>query len=237
MAMSLFQFKQFSITQEHSALKLGTDAMLLGALTDFEKPSSIIDIGTGMGILALMMAQKHLCPITAIDIDEGAVCDAKKNCAESSWNNRIFVECCSLQNYINQTKNEFDGIICNPPFFSNSPTNNSIAKTMARHTISLDPNDLFYGINKLLSKTGSASIIIPTSEKQLFTEKAQKHNLYTIKEVEIYPFSSSEKANRAVIFFSKKWSAFQKSQIHIRENDNNYTSEYKNLTKDFYIKL
>ena len=237
MAMSLFQFKQFSITQEHSALKLGTDAMLLGALTDFEKPSSIIDIGTGIGILALMMAQKHLCPITAIDIDDGAICDAQQNCTESPWHERISVECRSLQDFSNETENKFDGIICNPPFFTNSLPNPSIAKTMARHTVSLTPNDLFCGIHTLLTETGIATINIPTSEKQLFIESAQKYNLHSIKEVAIYPFATSEGPNRAILSFSKKWSGFQRTQIHIREKDNNYTSEYKDLTKDFYIKL
>lgn len=237
MAMSSFQFKQFSISQEHSALKLGTDAMLLGALTNFENPSAILDIGTGTGILALMMAQKHSCPITAIDIDEGAICDAQKNFTESPWHERIKVEQSSLQDFASKTEHEFDGIICNPPFFSNSLHNPSIAKTMARHTVSLTPNDLFCGIEKLISASGTASIIIPTSEKQLFIEHAQKHNLHTIKEVAIYPFATSEAPNRAVLFFSKKWSGFQRNQIHIRENDNRYRSEYKDLTKDFYIKL
>lgn len=237
MAISLFQFKQFSIAQEHSALKLGTDAILLGALTNFENPNAILDIGTGMGILMLMMAQKYPCPITAIDIDEGAICDAKKNCAESPWNDRINVECSSLQDFSNKTDNKFNGIICNPPFFSNSLPNPTIAKTIARHTVSLTPNDLFCGIEKLLTEAGTATIIIPTSEKSLFVEHAQKHNLHTIKEVAIYPFATSEAPNRAVLFFSKKWSGFQRNQIHIRENDNRYTAEYKDLTKDFYIKL
>lgn len=237
MAMSSFQFKQFSVEQKHSALKLGTDAILLGALTTFHNPNAILDIGTGMGILALMMAQRYDCPITAIDIDDGAICDAQKNCTESPWHERISVECRSLQDFSNETELKFDGIICNPPFFTNSLPNPSIAKTMARHTVSLTPNDLFCAIDSLLTETGIATIIIPTSEKQLFIESTQKYKLHSIKEVAIYPFATSETPNRVVLSFSKKWSGFQKTQIHIRENDNKYTSEYKDLTKDFYIKL
>ncbi|MBR6265199.1 MAG: 50S ribosomal protein L11 methyltransferase, partial [Bacteroidales bacterium] len=97
--MNSFRFQQFSISQEHSALKLGTDAVILGASATFEHPKSILDIGTGTGILALMMAQKYPCPITAIDIDEGAIADATLNVRNSPWKDRISVKTQSLQDF------------------------------------------------------------------------------------------------------------------------------------------
>ena len=165
--MNSFRFQQFSISQEHSALKLGTDAVILGASTTFNNPKSILDIGTGTGILALMMAQKYPCPITAIDIDEGAIIDATLNINNSPWKERITVKAQSLQDFLS-TNVQFDGIICNPPFFSNSLANKDLRKTLARHTINLTPEILFSCIEKILSPTGQATIIVPFQGKENF---------------------------------------------------------------------
>ncbi len=232
-----FQFKQFSIQQEHAALKVGTDAVILGALTSFANPSNILDIGTGTGILALMMAQKYNCAITAIDIDEGAILDATINCGNSVWKDKIAVQLCSLQDFTIQQKNLFDGIICNPPFFTNCLKNNNESKTNARHTTQLSPQDLFANAQKLLSPTGSISIIIPQSEKIVFSSYAQDSNFYLTYECAIFPFSDSKEPNRCVLSYSKQWNNFKKETLYIRENKSTYTQEYKELTKDFYIRL
>ncbi|MCQ2608599.1 MAG: methyltransferase [Bacteroidales bacterium] len=232
-----FQFKQFTIEQEHAALKLGTDAVLLGAITSFENPTNILDIGTGTGILALMMAQKYNCHITAIDIDEGAVTDATYNCNNSAWKDRISVQLCSLQEFAKEQNHTFDGIICNPPFFTNCLKNSNESKTNARHTTQLSSQDLFLNAKKILSPTGAISIIIPQSERLTFAAYAQEVGLYLTYECSIYPFSDSKEPNRCVLTYSQIWNNYKKEHIHIREDKTTYTHEYKELTTDFYKQI
>lgn len=234
---SSFQFKQFTIQQEHAALKVGTDAVILGSLTSFKNPKNILDIGTGTGILALMMAQKYNSIITAIDIDEGAIADAVTNCNNSPWKDRITTQRCSLQEFTKGQNDTFDGIICNPPFFTNCLKNNNESKTNARHTTQLSPQDLFSNIEKLLSPNGVFSFIIPYNEKILFASCAQDANLYLTDECDIYPFADSNEPNRCVLTYSRIWSNFNKKHLHIREDKTTYTQEFKNITQDFYIKI
>ena len=230
---TVFQFKQFAISQEHSALKLGTDAVLLGALTEFNHPRNILDIGTGTGILALMMAQKYRCAITAIDIDEGAVLDAKENVKNSPWNEIITI----INGDIHDTdlQQKYDGIICNPPFFSNSLLNPELNKAIARHTITLTPQSLFHSIETLLDDDGKASIIIPFSEKKLFCGTATLTGLYAIAEWLVFPKTNAEKPNRCILQFAKQWQSFTQKSIAIRNSDSSYSDEFKELTKDFYL--
>ena len=233
--MVAFQFKQFSISQEHAALKLGTDAVLLGSLTEFENPNSILDIGTGTGILALMMAQKYTCHITAIDIDENAIIDAQTNVQTSKWSDRISVQQISLQDFIKKSSSQFDGIICNPPFFSNSLQNLNETKSIARHTITLTPAILFQCIENILTENGVASIIIPYSEKTRFCEAATQSHLYNIAEWEIFPKTNVSNPNRCILQFSKQWHPFNRNSITIRNQDFSYTEAFKQATKEFYV--
>lgn len=235
--MNAFQFKQFSISQEHAALKLGTDAVLLGSLTQFGQPNSILDIGTGTGILALMMAQKYSCPITAIDIDGNAILDAHTNVMASNWSNRISVQQISLQDFTKDSPSQFDGIICNPPFFSNSLHNPNATKAIARHTITLTPMDLFHCVETLLSEKGMASIIIPYSEKTRFCEAATQSNLHLIAEWEIYPKTNAGSPNRSILQFSKQWQPFSRNTIAIRNQDSSYSEPFKQATEEFYFNL
>ena len=228
-----FQFKQFAISQEHSALKLGTDAVLLGALTEFNHPQNILDIGTGTGILALMMAQKYHCAITAIDIDEGAILDAKENVKNSPWNEIITIVHGDIHNTNFQQK--FDGIICNPPFFSNSLQNPESNKAIARHTITLTPKTLFHSIETLLGENGKASIIIPFSEKNRFCENATLSGLYAIAEWIIFPKTNATSPNRCVLQFAKQWQPFTQKHIAIRNEDSSYSDEFKQVTRDYYL--
>lgn len=230
-----FRFKQFTISQEHAALKLGTDAVLLGCLTTFDSPTSILDIGTGTGILSLMMAQKYSCPITAIDMDAQAIIDAKINIQASPWNDRIEAKETSLQDFARTTKQTFDSFICNPPFFTNSLKNPDTSKTIARHAVTLDANTLFSNIEILGSEQYTASIIIPCTEKEKYAEAAMHHNLHLIREITVFPFISTEKANRSILKFSNKWNNFSQSTIAIRSEDKSYTNTFKQLTKEFYL--
>ncbi|OQA99315.1 MAG: tRNA1(Val) (adenine(37)-N6)-methyltransferase [Bacteroidetes bacterium ADurb.Bin217] len=232
MSYSTFVCKEFSIIQNSEVLKLGTDAIILGCLSDFHTPTNILDIGTGTGILTLMMAQKYRAQFTAIDIlHESFIC-ASHNFTQSKWSDFISCKHISLQDFCLSTQETFDGIICNPPFFSHSLHNKSTFQTIARHSVALSPIDLFACSQILLSPKGIISIIIPYSEKQTFCEQALYYNLYTIKETLISPFFESN-PNRIVLHFSKTWNPLESSHIYIRNKDKTYSEVYKELTKKY----
>jgi len=233
--MVAFQFKQFSISQEHAALKLGTDAVLLGCLTSFQNPTSILDVGTGTGILSLIMAQKYPCPITAIDIDENAIIDANININASPWRDRITVQQISLQDFANSTTQRFDAIICNPPFFTNGILSPEKSKATARHNIELTAETFFSSVAAISAETCCVSIILPTSEKTRYTDSATNNNFYLVQETTIFPFENSENPNRTILRFSKQWEPFTSSKLSIRKDKSTYSNEYKELTKDLYL--
>lgn len=233
--MIAFQFKQFSISQEHAALKLGTDAMLLGCVTSFQNPKSILDVGTGTGILSLIMAQKYSCPITAIDIDENAVIDANINVKASPWRNRITVQQISLQDFAKSTTQQFDAIICNPPFFTNGIHSPEKSKATARHCVELTAETFFSSVAAISTETCCVSIILPTSEKTRYAESATNNNFYLVQETTIFPFENSENPNRTILRFTKQWAPFTSSKLAIRKDKSTYSNEYKELTKDLYL--
>lgn len=235
--MSGFQFKKFSISQDNTALKVGTDSVILGSFAHFDSPQNILDIGTGTGILSLMIAQKYGCSLTAIDIDEGAIFDAKYNIESSVFKDLIRVENISVQEYSKESIQKYDGIVCNPPFFSNSLLCADESKTIARHTQTLTPKDLFAAIQNLLNEKGSAYIIIPYSEKVLFNTCATEYSLYDVFELQVFPFKDSAMPNRIVVEYSKQWRSFESTSLIIRNEDRSYSEDYKTLTKDFYIRL
>lgn len=235
--MSSFQFKKFSISQDNAALKVGTDSVILGSFAYFENPQNILDIGTGTGILSLMMAQKFGCSITAIDIDAGAITDAKYNVETSIFKDLIQVDLVSIQEYLNVSTRKFNGIVCNPPFFTNSLHCSNESKTIARHTDNLTPHELFVAIQHLMSDNGSAYIIIPYSEKLRFNACATETGLYDVFELLVFPMKSSSTPNRVVIEYSKIWRSFLTKSLVVRNDDRSYSDDYKALTKDFYIRL
>lgn len=235
--MGGFQFKKFYISQENTALKVGTDSVILGSYAHFVNPQSLLDIGTGTGILSLMMAQKYACNVLGIDIDDGAVVDAQHNVENSEYKDIIDIEKVDIQSFACGTVRKFDGVICNPPFFSNSLGCSSTQKTIARHTCNLTPKELFCGIQKILKDDGSVFIIIPYQEKVLFNTFASEYDLYEVSELLIFPFENSTTPNRVVVEYAKQWHSFNSQSLHIRNANKMYSEEYVNLTKEFYVHL
>lgn len=236
MKESVFHCKEFSVRQQKAALKVGTDSILLGAFTEFSEPTHILDIGTGTGILSLLMAQKYNCSIIGIDIDAGAIEDAEYNFNTSTWHSNLQALHISLEEFSQKNENKFDGIICNPPFFSNSLQSTDTAKNIARHTIHINPQSLLHAANTLLTENGILYCIFPYSEKLPYLQAAQESNLYIHTEVEISATTDS-KPNRLIMAFGKQWKSTTKKTIHIRNTQRNYTQEYRELTKDIYVSL
>ncbi|MGB4204152.1 MAG: methyltransferase [Bacteroidales bacterium] len=232
-----FRFKQFHVYDQMSTMKVGTDAVLLGAWSRPPHTGNILDIGTGCGILALMMAQKTNAEITAIDIHPQSVKQAFTNFSESPWKNRLNVLEISLESFSESNSGIFDFIISNPPFFINSlkPSKNNLL--IAKHA-DIDFPDIFFGsIFKLLKPEGKAAFIIPYPELETVLQKLVHTGLNPYRIAEVFGKSSS-KPIRAMLEITKdKALDIKRESIHIFNSDMSYSEKYKLLTNDFYLFL
>ena len=216
-----FTFKQFHIIDDHTAMKVGTDGVLLGAWA--KGGTRILDIGTGTGLIALMMAQRFsTAQIDAIEIDKGALEDAHLN---------VYIPCSETQE-----EGIYDAILCNPPYFINSLKNYLQQRTTARHTDTLSHQELIYHSKRLLKPNGTLSVIIPYDNKDILEAEAIFNGLSILKRTNIKT-KSSKPAKRCLIEFGKDTTAVYKIEEQVLNDDNGVrTMWYQNLTQAFYIK-
>lgn len=231
----MFRFKQFTVRQDRTAMKVGTDGVLLGAWAEVEEAQNILDIGTGTGLIALMAAQKapHA-HIEAIEIEANACLQAQENIDESPWRDRIHLTQTPLQAYYPPMA--FDCIICNPPFFVHSTVCPDNSRSMARHCNSLPHTELIDHVARLLKTTGYFYVILPVAEAKELTAYAQETGLFPIRITYIHP-TPDKAPKRSLIKFAKTPRACQENHIVIEISRHQYTKEYIELTKDFYLYL
>jgi tRNA1Val (adenine37-N6)-methyltransferase len=233
-----FHFKQFTINQSRCAMKVGTDGVLLGAWASLEhKPDSILDVGGGTGLIALMLAQRcdaHL--IDAIEIDAAAYEQCVENFEESIWGDRLFCYHAGLDEFVDEVDEKYELIVSNPPFHSEDVSSGNAARDTARQSQSLPFENLLDGVTKLLSQRGSFSTIIPYKEEALFTSMAANLKLFPnrITHVRGHP-SAAFKRSLLTYGFDKK--AVKADVLTIEVERHRYTPEYMELTKDFYLKM
>ncbi len=242
MSNNYFKFKQFIVYQDKTAMKVGVDSVLLGSWVRCENVKEILDIGTGTGLLSLMLAQKTSANITAVEIDENACRQAIENIEKSKWDNIRVIQA-SIQDFASDNNQKFDLIICNPPYFSKSLKSNNLQRNIARHDNRLPINELFESVENLLSDNGKFYMIYPYSRKEYIFETAKMFNLYPTN---ILAIKGNEKkdANRCAIEFvnnnlpanNPKIAAKESVLIVRNSSTNEYSEEYKNLTKDYYIR-
>lgn len=231
-----FQFKKFRVYHDKSTMKVGTDAVLLACLTDYADINNILDVGCGSGIVSLMAAQLSNAAILAIDIHKASVIQADENFALSEWKQRLAAKKISSQQLADESLLKFDLIISNPPFFISSLKSPVSHRNLARHNDSLSHTDLLLAAKKLLQPTGRLSVILPTAEGNEFEIKAGEVGFYLKKRVEIKP-NPAKIANRMVLEFVLETAIPTISELCIRNENNEYSPEYKSLTKDFYLKF
>ena len=232
-----FQFKQFKILQEKTAMKVNTDGVLLGAWTNTNGAKTVLDIGTGTGLISLMIAQRSDAIITGVEIENDAANEALGNVQNSTWSNRIFIQNSSFQDFAKTTTNNFDLIISNPPFFSNGIKNTNPQISMARHNHLLPFEDIIAGAVKLLSDFGKLALILPFEQANKFAEKARHNSLFLIRLTEVKPFPDKE-PNRCLMELGKQEQVLQKNQMSVfDESGSEYSDEFKNLVREFYLKL
>lgn len=240
MSKTPFVFKQFSVNQNRCAMKIGTDGVLLGAWASVENnPFAILDIGAGTGIISLMLAQRCNAEIIdAIEIDAAAYEQCVDNFESSPWGDRLFCYHASLNEFVDEIDDKYDLIISNPPFYSEDFKTDNKQRDIARFQDALPFNHLIQSATKLLTEDGKFTVIIPFKEEKHFIKIASTHNLYINKILHVKGNPNSQ-IKRSLLEFS-----FQESDIEITKNmliietdRHKYTSDYINLTKDFYLKM
>ena len=231
-----FHFKSFSIKQEQSAMKVGTDGVLLGAWTmPSSYPNQILDIGTGTGLVAIMLAQRFTrSQIHAIDIEQASAEEAQFNAQSSPWSERLNIVHCALQDY--NPSNKYDLIVSNPPYFRNTTQSQDQARTTARNNDSLSLEYLVGKSYELLNENGELTFIMPSNEFETIQLLAEKFNFYINKLCWVRGNHQSP-IKRLLIALSKNKEILEEKNLIIENSRHKYTEEYKILCQDFYLKL
>ncbi|MDR0814393.1 MAG: tRNA1(Val) (adenine(37)-N6)-methyltransferase [Bacteroidales bacterium] len=239
MSNDFFRFKQFTIRQSQAAMKVGVDSVLLGAWADVSQANRVLDIGTGTGLLALMLAQRIATPdaqIDAVEIDANACSQARENVAASAWSGQINIYCDDFRHFAAHTHQHYDLIISNPPYFSNSLKSSDSRRCLARHNDSLLFLELMAGAAKLLTPEGKIAVVLPVQEADSFTKQATQHGLSVCRR--LYIRSTPAKQPYCLLLeLSGKKTPPTEQHLCIYDAQQAFTNEYIELTKSFYLKM
>ena len=231
----VFQYKQFTVCQKHAAMKVGTDADLLGTLA--AGGHHILDIGTGTGIISLMMAQRFPdATIEAIDIDDNAIIDATENFANSPFASRLSLEKISFQDFLKRNPEPiYDCIVCNPPYFDKSTESNDLSRTRARHTSSLPFSVLIEGAYKLLKDEGVFSVCIPPEVLEEFSAECIFKGFWLKAMYKVKSIPEKE-PKRYILVHKKGCPVTPDIQTYcMRNSDKSRSAWYNDLLRDFHI--
>ena len=231
-----FHFKKFSVRHDRSGMKVGTDGVLLGAWTDVKRATQILDIGTGTGVIALMLAQRasEAVTIDAVEIDDQAYADAQENIAASPWHDRIHIHHTAIQNFVTST--QFDLIVSNPPYFQKSYKPPAAQRETARHTGQLTFENILFVTEKLLTPTGKLNVIFPYTEGLQFIDMAQHKGLHCSRKC-IFRTRANKPVERLLLEFSWQKTTPEEGDILLYNEGENWSVGYKTLTRDFYLKI
>lgn len=216
-------------------MKISTDSVLIGAWAGVDDSKFILDIGTGSGIIALMLAQRSNAQIDAIDMDEDACSQAKDNFSKSKWGKRVNIFQSSLQNFFPNKK--YDLIISNPPYFPLPNSHKEKEGTHGKYTHMLPFVELVEGVIRLLSPTGCFYVIFPVHEGAFFTNEAEKRKLFLTDYVWVKTTTRKKFPKRILMKFELSEKPINDNKLFVIQNDSGYTDEYKELTKDYYLKF
>ena len=236
-----FQFKEFTIHQDKAAMKVGTDGVLLGAWCAVDDyPDSILDIGSGTGVVALMIAQRSdAMTIDAVEVDENAYEQTVENFEKSDWGDRLYCYHATFQEFADEIATEeesYNLIVSNPPFYTDTFESKDASRNKARFTAALSFEELVLGVAKILSKNGIFTTIIPFKEEEKFIDIAKEHQLFLNSVCRVQGNNTSE-IKRSLLAFSFEETEIQETHLIIETARHQYTEDYINLTKDFYLKM
>ena len=220
-------------------MKIGTDGVLLGAWCSLESlPKTILDIGTGTGIISLMLAQRSSAiTIDGVEVDPSAYMQTVDNFENSDWSDRLYCYNTSFQKFVDDTNKEtYDLIVSNPPFYTEDYITKNSSRNKARFTSSLTFKELIGGISKILSKSGFFSTIIPFKEESTFICLAEQHSLHLNKICRVQGNKNSD-IKRSLMTFSFNKVKISETNLIIENSRHKYTKEYEELTNNFYLKM
>lgn len=235
--IGMFRFKQFTIDDQNSAMKVGTDGVLLGAWASMPcKEGLLLDIGCGSGILSLMMAQRSEgnMRIDAIDIDEGAVIDSKNNFAATPWNKNLNAICCNFVSFTKECAKKYDIVISNPPFFSEDTLSPDIKRSSARNTSSLSFDSLFEGVSDIIATNGLFAMITPAESYSYLAQIALLKGFYLRRLTWVVTVDGVE-PKRVLTEWGRVQTKYSIDRLVINTQDGFLTEKYKSFTREFYL--
>lgn len=228
--MKPFQFKNFSITQSKNVFRVGTDGVLLGTLSSVESARSVLEVGTGTGLISLMVAQRNAkAHIIALDITKDAVSLAAQNFSQSPYSDQLQVLLSDFKEF--QTEMKFDLIISNPPYFEENP---SLKDRIARQQTDLTFENLISKAANLLSQIGVISVIIPFEAAEIINEIATRNQLNLHRKIIIYGIKDST-PKRLILEFGLREEEFEEQEFTIEKSPRKFSDEYLKLTKEFHV--
>ena len=232
-----FHFKQFSINHHNSTMKVGTDAILLSVWCDVSNARTILDIGTGSGIIALLIASRSMAIVDAVELDQESVNEAQKNFQNSPYSNRLNIYHVDFDRFAVNPSHKYDIIITNPPFFSNDLLPDNPSRKAARHTNKLSHTRICEGVVKILSKDGRFNIVLPSNISNEFVKLAFGYGLHLYRQQLVFP-KPSLKPNRINMEF--RFDVPLKvisEEIIIRDEDGNHTNQYRKYVADYLMRI
>lgn len=231
-----FNFRQFTIYDDLSTMKVNTDGVLLGALVPVDNYRNILEIGCGAGYISIMLAQKNLnAQITAIDIDKNSIDQAKYNFRNCKWANRLSAYNISLEDFAKSSFNDFDLIISNPPFYLENYRSIKSQNLIAKHSTVLDFSNFLSLSSNLMNDNSKLCIILSVKSYNTIISIARDYGLFTSNQINIIP-RENKKISRVVLFFVKHLVyPIEVSNLIIRNEDLSYTNDFLELTKDYLL--
>jgi tRNA1Val (adenine37-N6)-methyltransferase len=239
MPNNYFEFKQFIVHQDKCAMKVCTDACLFGAYVadKFQKTNArfrVLDIGAGTGLLSLMIAQKNLsAEIDAVEIDKPAAEQAKENFRHSPWKDRMHIHHQRIQDF---GINTYDLIVSNPPFYENDLKSENVKRNLALHGSALGLDDLLDVVQKHISTQGKFAVLLPYHRSANFINHAQLKDFYLLDEVSVKQ-TPKHPYFRSMLLFGRMKVPVKHSDLCIKEANDQYSTEFRELLKDYYLAL
>lgn len=230
----MFQFKQFKIEQDKAGMKVTTDACIFGAYLPVEEKKRIVDIGTGTGLLALMMAQRSYAQIEAVELDDAAFEQADDNVRNSKFSNQVTVVHQAIQSYAKAHLQEYDLVISNPPFFNNHLKSSKETKNKALHTDTLSFDELLDAAKTMMAITGTFVVLLPEYESSLLVEMAQKKGLYQQRRF-VIRHRKDAKILRIITTFGFDECMLEEEEFVIKNQDETYTEAFACLLGAYYL--